>query len=126
MLKMCFIAIITGIIGLMIKDKNHGLGILLSLSSIIFLGIVIIDKLVELTGYLKYLSDISGISEEYILLLVKMLGIAYMAELSRTILKECKEESLSSQIEILAKLLMVSLGFPIIKSLIYTITECLQ
>ena len=74
----------------------------------------IIDTVKELTKTIN-------IEHGYITILLKMLGITYVAEFSSGICKDAGFQTIASQIEIFSKISILVLSMPILVALIQTI-----
>ena len=60
---------------------------------------------------------------EFFVTMVKMLGIAYIAEFSSSICKDCGHSAIASQIELFAKGAIVVMSIPVMSCLIELIGE---
>ena len=74
----------------------------------------IIDTVKELTKTIN-------LDHGYITILLKMLGITYVAEFSSGICKDAGFQTIASQIEIFSKISILVLSMPILVALIQTI-----
>jgi len=93
------------------------------ISLVIFFGIldyleVIVDTIEEIGNYIQ-------IDASYIMTLLKMLGITYLAEFASGICKDAGYQSVAVQIEMFGKLTILVLSLPILLALLRTIQEFL-
>lgn len=120
---------ILGVVGILfavqLKQEKSEVAIYLCIviSLIIFFGIVghleqLVDTIREISGYIQ-------IDSSYILTLIKMLGITYLAEFSSGICKDAGYQSIATQIEMFGKLTILVLSLPILLALLRTIQEFL-
>ena len=63
------------------------------------------------------------VEPEFFVTMVKMLGIAYIAEFSSSICKDCGHSAIASQIELFAKGAIVVMSIPVMSCLIELIGE---
>ena len=91
----------------------------------IAIGILIF---MSLAGYLRNIIDtvktLTGsidLDNSYVTVLIKMLGITYVAEFSSGICKDAGFQTIASQIEIFSKISILVLSMPILVALIQTI-----
>ena len=75
---------------------------------------------------LTVIQEYAGISKEYIQILLKMLGIAYIAEFSSALCKDAGQGAIAGQIDFVGKVSMIVLGIPILTSLLKTMGEFLS
>ncbi|MCC8027193.1 MAG: stage III sporulation protein AD [Clostridium sp.] len=79
----------------------------------------ILDVLEQIQGYIK-------INNVYLVTLLKMIGITYVAEFASGICKDAGYGSLGSQIEIFGKLSILGISMPILLALFGTLESFLQ
>ena len=96
----------------------------MGISLLIFFGIL--DSLEVLVATVKDISDFVQIDSSYIVTLIKMLGITYIAEFSAGLCKDVGYSAIASQIEMFGKLTILVLSLPILLALLRTIQEFLQ
>ncbi len=83
------------------------------------------DKLTEVISLVKHVSDASGINSSFLALLLKITGIAFLAEFAVSVCKDSGEAAIASKIEIGSKIIIISLSIPIISSLLEIILKIL-
>ena len=69
------------------------------------------------------LSMLLSVEPTFFVTMVKMLGIAYIAEFSSSICKDCGHSAIASQIELFAKGAIVVMSIPVMSCLIELIGE---
>lgn len=102
---------------------EYGIYISVGISLVIFFCIisrmsVILDLLDEVTGYIDLAPAYTG-------MLIKMLGITYVAEFASAICKDAGYQTIAGQIEIFGKLAVLVLGLPVLLALLETIRDFL-
>lgn len=75
--------------------------------------------MVELLDKFKSFTKIDG---NYFTTLIKMMGIAYVAEFAASVCKDCGYSSLAGQVEMAGKTVIMCMSLPIILALLETIT----
>lgn len=120
---------ILGVIGILfavqLKQEKSEVAIYLCIviSLIIFVGIM--DHLGQLVDTIREIGSYIQIDSSYILTLIKMLGITYLAEFSSGLCKDAGYQSIATQIEMFGKLTILVLSLPILLALLRTIQEFL-
>lgn len=102
---------------------EYGIYICAGISLIIFLGIlsrltVVLDIMKEIAGYIDLAPAYTG-------MLIKMLGITYVAEFSSAICRDAGYQTIAQQIEIFGKAVVLVLGLPVILALLEMIRDFL-
>lgn len=121
MVKITVFGIVITILGLQLKQVRNEYAGLLSLAGCVMIFSSICMNLSGIiTDFLKLLESL-GIQSGYLNSIIKMLGTAYLAEFSCSICKDAGFTALSSQIEIFAKLYMLTISMPIVMALLETV-----
>lgn len=121
--KIIGVAIIALIMILILNKTNKEISVVITiLASVILLSFVIL-KLDNVIYVLKDLASKSGINTEYLLLLIKVTGIAYIVELTKNICVDAGSSSLATKVEIAGKVSIVVLTIPLITTVISLILE---
>ena len=87
---------------------------------IIFLSL---DKIIGIINLLKNLSNKTGINAEYLVVLLKITGIAILTEFAVTICKDSGENAIASKIDFGGKIIVISMSIPIISALLEVILK---
>ncbi len=99
--------------------EEYGIYITLAVGFCIFAGIADnLSLILEITGLMKEILGENGI---YVEVLIKMLGITYVAEFSAGICRDAGYQTVAAQIEIFAKITILALSMPILLALLKTI-----
>ena len=95
---------------------EYGIYISIALSLLIFFGIL--GQLRAIIRMVQTIGAYISMDTVYIGTLLKMLGIAYIAEFSSSICKDAGYQTIAGQIEIFGKLAILVLSMPILKALL--------
>lgn len=121
MVKVALLGVMAVLLALQFKNDKSEYGIYITIAGgmlIFSLGISKVESIMDTIATLKtYLS----INSTYIGLLIKMLGITYIAEFASNLCKDAGYASIPNQIEMVGKLTILSMSMPIITALLETI-----
>ena len=92
---------------------------------IMILGLAV-GKLEYLFQTLGNLQNSISVDQEYFYTLIKMVGITYIGQFSAGICKDAGYQTIASQIEIFAKLTILTFSMPVLEALLLTIKDFLQ
>lgn len=122
-IQAAIIGIAGTVLALQIKSGKAEYAVYVSIASCVILFSFIIDKLeIFLSTAEKILSYIN-MDSGYFSIMLKMIGITYIADFSAGICKDAGYQTIAGQIEIFAKLTILSLGMPVLTALLETIRE---
>ncbi len=105
------------------KMNNFTLAITVFISCVLFL--FLLDKVQFLLDEIQKLANQASIKNVYVETLLKIIGIAYIAEFGVQITKDAGQGAIASKIELGGKVLILVLAVPILTALIETILSFL-
>ena len=124
-IKIIGIALIAVIIIIMLKQYRPEYAIFISILTGALILILVMDKLDGIISLIKSIQDKSQINMEFITLLIKITGIAFLSEFAVSICKDSGEGAIASKIEMGTKIIIISMSIPIISSLLEIILKIL-
>jgi len=125
MIKLALLGVVAAIVALQFKENNeYGIytGIVVS---IIIVGFVI-SKIEVVLEVIQRFEKYVVIDMKHINLLLKMLGITYIAEVAAAICSEAGFSGISKQIQIGGKFTILAISMPVVLSLLDIINALLQ
>jgi stage III sporulation protein AD len=117
-LQIVCVGIIAVVLSSTIKKQRPELALQLGIATGLLIFIVVIIKLSAVIDFLQTFSKKANIDSTYINILLKIVGIAYIAEFGAEVCKDAGESSIASKIELAGKVTIVILAVPIISSLL--------
>lgn len=126
MVKIALIGLMTMFAGVVLGRLKPEYGICAAIAGCTLLFFLGIEKVSMILEELTVIQEYAGISKEYIQILLKMLGIAYIAEFSSALCKDAGQGAIAGQIDFVGKVSMIVLGIPILTSLLKTMGEFLS
>ena len=124
-LKIIGIGLIALIIIVMLKQYKPEFVIYVSLSAGALILFIVVDKLTGIINLLQSLASKASINTEFLTLLIKITGIAFLSEFAVSICKDAGEVAIANKMEIGAKIIIISMSIPIISSLLEIILKIL-
>lgn len=124
-LQIVIVGIISSLLFIVLKDTHASIAyLLIILTGIIILSVIItqIGSVLKLIESLGEKASIDGIYMETIL---KIIGIAYIAEIGANIVRDAGLSSVASKIELAGKVFILLLAVPIISAVIEAILNFL-
>lgn len=126
MMQIGVVGLIGALLAVQFKSGRAEYGIYVSAAVGILLFSCIVDRLGFFVDAIQQIRQFINIDAEYISTMMKMVGIAYIAEFCSCICKDAGHQSIAVQIEIFSKLTILALGMPAIITLLQTIQEFLS
>ena len=124
-IKIVGIALIALVIIIMLKQYRPEYAIFISILTGILILILVMDMLTGIINLIQSVEDKFSINTQFIALLIKITGIAFLSEFAVSICKDSGEAAIASKIEIGSKIIIISMSIPIISSLLEIILKIL-
>ena len=115
--KVVAFAIVSTILVVLLKEERKDIALILSIFASLAIVLFAINKIGEVINLLDNLAENSGISKDYLLIIIKVTGIAYIVEFGKNICIDAGQTSIATKLEMAGKVIIVSLSIPIISSL---------
>ena len=117
-IKIIGIGMISLIIIIIIKQYRPEFAVYISIIEGILILAISLQKMGEIVSLIKSISDKAGINGEFLKIILKITGIAILAEFAISICKDSGESAIASKIEMGSKVIIISMSIPIISSLL--------
>lgn len=125
MIKIAAAAVIGVFLALLVKGQKPKYGIMLTLGVGILIFLSAMGQMsVMISGIREIMKNLS-LEGDYVVTILKMIGITYLAEFAGNICRDAGYASIAGQLEIFAKLSILTLSMPILFSFLHTIGEFL-
>lgn len=124
-IKIIGIALIALIIIIMLKQYRPEYAIFISLLTGALILLLVMDRLTGIINLIQSIQDKFSINTQFIALLIKITGIAFLSEFAVSICKDSGEAAIASKIELGSKIIIISMSIPIISNLLEIILKIL-
>lgn len=121
------LAVMSTVIAVFLKDgqlKTAALLVMLAMGAIIFLRLL--PPLQSLMDAFAALAENAGVNTYYLTLLLKIVGLAYIAEFGAQLCRDAGEGAAALKIEFAAKIAILLLSLPIAVSIVQAVLRLLQ
>ncbi len=112
------IAIISTTLCLVIKKDRPEIAMFIAILTGITILLSVIFKLNFIVESIQDLAVRANIPSMYITLIIKLIGIAYLMEFAIQICKDCGEGNIASKLEFGGKIIVMTMSFPILLSIV--------
>jgi len=120
-LQVVGIGFVGAILAVFIKERNKEAAILVSLTTGVIIFLFALSKVEAVIDVLWKLASSANINTFYLTTILKIIGIAYIAEFGSQICKDAGEGSVAAKIEFAAKILIMVLALPILVAILESI-----
>lgn len=124
-IKIIGIALIALIIIIMLKQYRPEYAIFISVLTGVLILFLVMDKLSGIINLIQSIQDKFSANTQFIALLIKITGIAFLSEFAVSLCKDSGEGAIASKIELGSKIIIVSMSVPIISNLLEIVLKIL-
>ena len=122
-IKIIGVGLIALIIIILLKQYKPEFVIYINLLTGILILFLVMDELSGIISLLQSFANKASINSNFLIILIKITGIALLSEFAVSICKDSGEVAIASKIEIGTKIIIISMSIPIISSLLEIILE---
>ena len=119
------LGIIIVILALQLKNIKSEYSVVIMIVGCVIIFFYSVSGIIKVVEILKKIINDTGINDEQIIILLKIMGISYIAEFASDIAKDSGYSALSNQIQIYGKITILVVSVPILESLINCINGLL-
>ena len=120
--KILGFAIIATILIVMLNNEKKEIGLVLSIAAGVCILLFTMSKITPIVDMLNSLIESSGINKEFLVIILKITGIAYLVEFGKIICMDAGQSAIATKLELAGKVIIVSLSLPLIATLVNVLT----
>ena len=125
-LQIVGIGILAAVIIVLVKQANlPTVAIILSIFVGATIFLMMLTKIGAIIEVLQQLADRANVNQFYLATILKIIGIAYIAEFGSQMCRDSGETAIASKIEFAAKILIMILAIPIFAAILESIIRLL-
>ena len=124
-IKIVGIAFITLIVVIILKQYKPKFAMY---ASILGGAIILFMSLGKITGIIQLLENISlktAINGEFLGILIKITGIAFLTEFAVSVCKDAGETAIANKVDLGGKVIIIAISIPIVSALLETVVKVL-
>lgn len=118
--------LIAAVLAVVLRQEKPELALLLSIGAGVLLFLMVLTKIGAVINVLRDLSVRANVNLLYLGTILKIVGIAYIADFGAQLCRDAGESALASKIEFAAKVLILVLAIPIVMAVLDTLMNILS
>ena len=126
MIKIAALGIAGIIMALFLKEWKSQFSILISMATCMLIFFCVVTRIGSMADVFSELTQYISIRESYLEILLKIVGISYIADFASNICKDAGYSAVAGQIELSGKISVLAVSTPIVLALLNTISEYLS
>ncbi|OAT86539.1 stage III sporulation protein AD [Desulfotomaculum copahuensis] len=117
------LGLVAAVLAVTIRHNKPELAMLLSVATGIMIFLAVLGKIGAVIDVLKELSERASLNMVYLGTLLKIVGIAYIADFGAQICRDAGEGAIGAKIEFAAKILVLVLAVPIVAAVLQSLLK---
>ncbi|MDF2629069.1 MAG: spoIIIAD [Symbiobacteriaceae bacterium] len=123
--KIVGIGLLAGIMINLLKQHKPELAMQLSIATGVMLFILMVSRVMDVVDVLQTLGTRAKLDQAHMGTVLKIIGIAYVADFGSQVLQDAGEKSVASKVEMAGKVLIMLLAVPIVLAIVDTVMKLL-
>lgn len=120
-MKIAILGLAGVLIAILFKKEKSEYSTFISMAVCICIFVYILTKVETIVEFTQRIESMISVDSRYITLIIKMIGITYVAEFAMNICKDAGYAAIGNQIEIFAKLSILVVSVPVLTAFLETI-----
>ena len=117
------VGIMGAVLSITIKKQNPEVALLIAIAASVIIFVMVLPLLSNAVGAITYIGELAGGHDAYIALTLRVVGVAYMAELGASVCKDAGESAIASKIDMAGRLIIVVMAMPIVTDILNIVTR---
>lgn len=120
-LQVIGIALVSASLLTLIRRARPDFAMPVSLAAGVLLFLLVADKLVAVFVLLEDLSSLARLDISYLTTVMKVIGVAYLAEFGAQVCKDADEGALGARVEFAGKVVVLLLTVPVVRAIMQAV-----
>ncbi len=126
MIKIAMIGLAAVLLALQVKVGRPEYEIFLTMAACLCIFFFLVTKLQIVLNAINQIQNYIRLDSRYVAILLKMIGITYVAEFSASLCRDAGYQAVAGQIELFGKLSILVSSMPVLLALLETISQFLS
>ena len=114
------------VLAVFIKSWKPELAMQVSLAAAVIIFLMVLPYLKAVVVMFQDISEQIGLESKYLSLILKVIGIAYVAQFAAELCRDAGETSVASKIEFAGKVIIMTLSMPVVYSLLEVVSQIIR
>ncbi|MDP2892198.1 MAG: stage III sporulation protein AD [Bacillota bacterium] len=124
-LQIVALGVMAAVIALVLRASKPELSLQIALAAGVIILIVILSNIAAVIDFIGRLASKYNVNLAYFNIVLKIIGVAYIAELGVHICRDACETAIAAKVEMGCKVIMAAMSLPIVSALIETVAGML-
>ena len=123
--KIVGLGLVAGSLAILLRQQRPVTATLLSLAAGALILFLVLDRVSGIVDVLQDLAIRANVDGLYMCIVLKVIGVAFLAEFGAQVLRDAGESAIAAKVELAGKIIILVLAIPIIAAILETLTSML-
>ena len=123
LIQIVALTVLAAMLALVLKQQRPELALQLGVAAGALVLLLVSDQLVGVVDEIERIGEQFGLQSDQLLVVIKVVGMAYLAEFGVQICKDAGETSLAGKVELAGKVMIIAVSIPVVASLLSMISS---
>ena len=125
LIQVIALSVLVAMLGLVLKNQRPELALQLGIAAGALILLLVADQLVGVISEIEKISAEFGLQSDQLLVVIKVIGMAYLAEFGVQICKDAGENAMAGKVELAGKVMILAAAIPVVSALLQMVTSIL-
>lgn len=123
--QIILIGILGTVLAILIKKHNPTMAVVISLATGVLIFLTVLPLMAEAVGFIRHLGNLAGGLGAYVTLALRVIGVAYIAELGASVCNDANETAIAAKIDLGARVIILVMAMPVVVDIVRIVTGLL-
>lgn len=119
------VGILAAVLAITVKKQNPEMALLISITAGVLIFVMVLPMLTQAVHMVNHIGELAGGHTAYIGLALRVIGVAYMAELGASVCNDAGQTAIASKIDLAARVIIMVMAMPIVVDILHVVTGLL-
>ena len=124
-IQVVMVGILSAVLALTIKKQSPEIAILITLAATVLIFFMVLPLLGEVIGVFNHVGQMMDGGMRYVGLALRVVGVAYMAELGASVCNDANETAIAAKIDLAGRVIILIMAMPVIADIVRIVTGLL-
>jgi stage III sporulation protein AD len=123
LIQIVALTVLAAMLALVLKNQRPELALQLGIAAGALILLLVIDQLAGVLSEIERIGAQFGLQGDQMLVVIKVIGMAYLAEFGVQICKDAGENALAGKVELAGKVMIIAVSIPVVTALLKMVTS---
>ncbi|MCL2572892.1 MAG: stage III sporulation AC/AD family protein [Defluviitaleaceae bacterium] len=113
--------VLCAVLAIIIKKQSPEIALIITIASSVLIFLMILPMLTQAVGVLTNVGNMLDGGFEYVSLALRVIGVAYMAELGSSVCTDAGESAIATKIDLGGRVIIMVMAMPVVIDIVTTV-----